>query len=143
MRNTIVIGKNNSVTYRKLPSLLYIITSYISTFVVSLHELQNSHVKLFCRQFIKPGGHCILQLFITSKTFIAQKVFQLKDIMEITRSKVRTIGTTRRKCVSGLCLNAVNTWLNELAVEEYNMVILKLVDRCDKCLNVGGYYVEK
>ncbi|GBM70796.1 hypothetical protein AVEN_127342-1 [Araneus ventricosus] len=39
--------------------------------------------------------------------------------------------------------NAVNTWLNELATEEYNMEILKLVDRYDKCLNVGGDYVEK
>ncbi|GBL72111.1 hypothetical protein AVEN_115119-1 [Araneus ventricosus] len=40
--------------------------------------------------------------------------------------------------------NAVTTWLNELAAEEYNMGILKLVDRYDKCLNVGGVdYVEK
>ncbi|GBM66715.1 hypothetical protein AVEN_197786-1 [Araneus ventricosus] len=39
--------------------------------------------------------------------------------------------------------NAVNTWLNELAAEEYDMGILKLVDRYDKCLNVGGDYVEK
>ncbi|KAJ4445220.1 hypothetical protein ANN_07021 [Periplaneta americana] len=37
----------------------------------------------------------------------------------------------------------VNTWLNELAAEEYNMGILKLVNRYDKCLNVGGDYVEK
>ncbi|GBL86606.1 Diuretic hormone receptor [Araneus ventricosus] len=34
--------------------------------------------------------------------------------------------------------NAVTTWLNELAAEEYNMGILKLVNRCGKCLNVGG-----
>ncbi|GBL95104.1 hypothetical protein AVEN_188837-1 [Araneus ventricosus] len=39
--------------------------------------------------------------------------------------------------------NAVTTCLNELAAEEYNMGILKLVDRCDKCLNVGCDYVEK
>ncbi|GBN69554.1 Histone-lysine N-methyltransferase SETMAR [Araneus ventricosus] len=39
--------------------------------------------------------------------------------------------------------NAVTTWLNELAAEEYDMGILKLVDRYDKCLNVGGDYVEK
>ncbi|GBL79037.1 hypothetical protein AVEN_48988-1 [Araneus ventricosus] len=38
--------------------------------------------------------------------------------------------------------NAVTTWLNELAAEEYDMKILKLVDRYDKCLNVGGDYVE-
>ncbi|GBM09689.1 hypothetical protein AVEN_153991-1, partial [Araneus ventricosus] len=39
--------------------------------------------------------------------------------------------------------NAVATWLNELVAEEYDMSILKLVDRYDKCLNVGGDYVEK
>ncbi|GBM52049.1 Histone-lysine N-methyltransferase SETMAR [Araneus ventricosus] len=39
--------------------------------------------------------------------------------------------------------NAVTTWLNELAAKEYDMRILKLVDRYDKCLNVGGDYVEK
>ncbi|GBN35157.1 hypothetical protein AVEN_227842-1 [Araneus ventricosus] len=36
--------------------------------------------------------------------------------------------------------NAGSTWL---AAEEYDMGILKLVYRCDKCLNVGGDYVEK
>ncbi|KAJ4428840.1 hypothetical protein ANN_25833 [Periplaneta americana] len=40
-------------------------------------------------------------------------------------------------------LKTVNTWLNELAAEEYNTGILKLVNRYDKCLNVGGDYVEK
>ncbi|GBN14592.1 hypothetical protein AVEN_25805-1 [Araneus ventricosus] len=39
--------------------------------------------------------------------------------------------------------NAVITWLNEVAAQEYDMGILKLVDRYDKCLNVGGDYVEK
>ncbi|GBL96194.1 hypothetical protein AVEN_118740-1 [Araneus ventricosus] len=38
---------------------------------------------------------------------------------------------------------AVTTCLNELAAEEYDLGILKLVDRYDKCLNVGGDYVEK
>ncbi|GBM73245.1 hypothetical protein AVEN_195738-1, partial [Araneus ventricosus] len=38
--------------------------------------------------------------------------------------------------------NAVTTWVNDLAAEEYDMGILKPVDRCDKCLNVGGGYVE-
>ncbi|KAJ4434124.1 hypothetical protein ANN_16444 [Periplaneta americana] len=37
----------------------------------------------------------------------------------------------------------VNTWLNELAAEECNTEILKLVNRYDKCLNVGGDYIEK
>ncbi|GBN26151.1 hypothetical protein AVEN_253065-1 [Araneus ventricosus] len=39
--------------------------------------------------------------------------------------------------------NAVTIWLNELAAEEYDMRILKLVDRYDKYLNVGGNYVLK
>ncbi|GBM24781.1 hypothetical protein AVEN_67712-1, partial [Araneus ventricosus] len=39
--------------------------------------------------------------------------------------------------------NAVTTWLNELATEDYDMGILKLVDRYDKCLSVGDDYVEK
>ncbi|GBM51590.1 hypothetical protein AVEN_831-1 [Araneus ventricosus] len=39
--------------------------------------------------------------------------------------------------------NAVTTWLNELAAEEHDMGIVKLVDRYDKYLNVGGDYVEK
>ncbi|GBO44698.1 hypothetical protein AVEN_69109-1, partial [Araneus ventricosus] len=39
--------------------------------------------------------------------------------------------------------NAVTTWLNELAAEEYDMGILKLVDKYDKCSNVGGDYVER
>ncbi|GBM76750.1 hypothetical protein AVEN_86324-1 [Araneus ventricosus] len=43
----------------------------------------------------------------------------------------------------GVLENAVTTWLKELAAEEYDMGILKLMDRYDKCLNVGGDYVEK
>ncbi|GBL79026.1 hypothetical protein AVEN_48980-1 [Araneus ventricosus] len=39
--------------------------------------------------------------------------------------------------------NAVINCLNELAAEEYDMGILKLVDRYDKCLNIEGDYVEK
>ncbi|GBM77125.1 Histone-lysine N-methyltransferase SETMAR [Araneus ventricosus] len=39
--------------------------------------------------------------------------------------------------------NAVTSWFNELAAEEYNMGILRLVNRYDKCLNLGGGYVEK
>ncbi|GBO17823.1 Histone-lysine N-methyltransferase SETMAR [Araneus ventricosus] len=39
--------------------------------------------------------------------------------------------------------NAVTTCLNELEIEEYDIGILKLVDRHDKCLKVGGDYVEK
>ncbi|KAJ4429612.1 hypothetical protein ANN_21798 [Periplaneta americana] len=36
----------------------------------------------------------------------------------------------------------VNTWLNELAVEEYNTGILKLVNRYDKCLNLFSWLVS-
>jgi hypothetical protein len=39
--------------------------------------------------------------------------------------------------------DAVKEWLNGLAAEVYNEGIQKLVTRYDKCLNVGGDYVEK
>jgi histone-lysine N-methyltransferase SETMAR len=39
--------------------------------------------------------------------------------------------------------DAVREWLNGLAAEVYDEGIQKLVTRCDKCLNVGGDYVEK
>ncbi|GBN47187.1 hypothetical protein AVEN_167506-1, partial [Araneus ventricosus] len=45
--------------------------------------------------FIKPGGLCILQLFITSKMFTTQKLFQLKENMEIARSNTCTINANR------------------------------------------------
>ncbi|GBO29086.1 hypothetical protein AVEN_35087-1, partial [Araneus ventricosus] len=100
-----------------------------------------------CRKFIKPGGHCILQIFMISKTFTAQKLFQLKEKMEIAGSKVRTIGRMIKKSSelrggNAGAINAVNTWLNELVKEDYDMGILKLVDRYDRCLNGGGDYVE-
>ena len=38
--------------------------------------------------------------------------------------------------------DAVNRWLNELAAEEYDEGILKLVNRYDKCLNSYGDFVE-
>ncbi|GBM57853.1 hypothetical protein AVEN_258508-1 [Araneus ventricosus] len=85
------------------------------------------------------------------KCLPAQKLFQLKEKMEIARIKVWTIGwmIRKRRDLRGgnaravFCLNAVTTWLNELVAVEYNMGILKLVNRYDKCLNVGGDYVEK
>jgi hypothetical protein len=39
--------------------------------------------------------------------------------------------------------DAVKEWLNGLALEVYDEGIQKLVTRCDKCLNVGGDFVEK
>jgi histone-lysine N-methyltransferase SETMAR len=39
--------------------------------------------------------------------------------------------------------DAVKEWLNGLAAEVYDEGIQKLVTRYDKCLNVGGDYVEK
>jgi histone-lysine N-methyltransferase SETMAR len=39
--------------------------------------------------------------------------------------------------------DAVKEWLNGLAVEVYDEGIQKLVTRYDKCLNVGGDYVDK
>ncbi|KAJ4427022.1 hypothetical protein ANN_26821, partial [Periplaneta americana] len=37
----------------------------------------------------------------------------------------------------------VNTWLNELAAEEYNTGILKLVNRYDECLNVAQQEAQR
>jgi histone-lysine N-methyltransferase SETMAR len=39
--------------------------------------------------------------------------------------------------------DAVKEWLNGLAAEVYDEGIQKLVTRNDKCLNVGGDYVEE
>jgi histone-lysine N-methyltransferase SETMAR len=39
--------------------------------------------------------------------------------------------------------DAVKVWLNGLAAEVYDEGIQKLVTRYDKCLNVGGDYVQK
>jgi histone-lysine N-methyltransferase SETMAR len=39
--------------------------------------------------------------------------------------------------------DAVKEWLNGLAAEVYDEGTQKLVTRYDKCLNVGGDYVEK
>jgi hypothetical protein len=39
--------------------------------------------------------------------------------------------------------DAVKEWLNGLAAEVYDVGIQKLDTRYDKCLNVGGDYVEK
>jgi hypothetical protein len=39
--------------------------------------------------------------------------------------------------------DAAKEWLNGLAAEVYYEGIQKLVTRYDKCLNVGGDYVEK
>jgi hypothetical protein len=39
--------------------------------------------------------------------------------------------------------DAVKEWLNGLAAEVYDEGLQKLVTRYDKCLKVGGDYVEK
>jgi histone-lysine N-methyltransferase SETMAR len=39
--------------------------------------------------------------------------------------------------------DAIREWLNGLVAEVYDEGILKLITRYDKCLNVGGDYVEK
>jgi hypothetical protein len=39
--------------------------------------------------------------------------------------------------------HAIKEWLNVLAAEVYDEGIQKLVTRYDKCLNVGGDFVEK
>ncbi|GBO04037.1 Histone-lysine N-methyltransferase SETMAR, partial [Araneus ventricosus] len=105
MKNTIFKGKNSSVTYRKLPSLLYIISSYIHTFVASVHELQNSHVIPFCRQIIKSGVHCIqtkdskgvlLVDFMPKRTTINANRY-----CETLRKLRRAIQNRRRRMLSG------------------------------------------
>ncbi|GBM44750.1 Histone-lysine N-methyltransferase SETMAR [Araneus ventricosus] len=62
-----------------------------------------------------------LNLFLNLKEFVGGKRFGSDEELE----------------------NAVTTWLNELVTEEDDMGNLKLVYRYDKCLNVGGDYVEK
>jgi hypothetical protein len=49
----------------------------------------------------------------------------------------------RRFKSDGEVKDAVKEWLNGLAAEVYDEGIQKLVTRYDKCLNVGGDYVEK
>jgi hypothetical protein len=39
--------------------------------------------------------------------------------------------------------DAIKEWLNGLVVEVYDEGIQKLVTCYDKCLNVGGDYIEK
>jgi hypothetical protein len=38
---------------------------------------------------------------------------------------------------------AVQHWVKTLAAETFDETIQKLVPRCDKCLSLGGDYVEK
>jgi hypothetical protein len=45
--------------------------------------------------------------------------------------------------LDGYLKSSVVEWLQSLAVELYDCGIQKLVKRYDKCLNVGGNYVEK
>ncbi|GBO16476.1 hypothetical protein AVEN_166828-1 [Araneus ventricosus] len=101
-------------------------------------ETTNQHARDFSIvpipvKFVKPGGHCIqikyrsrisyspdlapsdFHLFLKREEFLGGKRFGSDEELE----------------------NAVTTWLNELAAEEYDMGILKLVDRNDKRLNVG------
>lgn len=60
-------------------------------------------------------------LFLLLKNYLAGKRFSDQEELEKT----------------------VNDWFKNLAAEEYNMGIEKLVSRMDKCLNLGGDYVEK
>ncbi|KAJ4433830.1 hypothetical protein ANN_16142 [Periplaneta americana] len=64
-------------------------------------------------------------------TSITRQLKELKDFLGGTR-----FGSDEE------LKKTVNTWLNELAAEEYNTGILKLVNRYDKCLNVGETVVE-
>ena len=46
-------------------------------------------------------------------------------------------------CYAELLINLRRRRVNALAAADCNKRILKLMDRCDKCLNGGGDYVEK
>ncbi|GBN61901.1 hypothetical protein AVEN_220460-1 [Araneus ventricosus] len=114
-------------------------------------ELQNSHVILFCRQFIKSGVHCI-QTKDLSRIFAAQRtaLFDHPPYSPDLASsdyhlflKLKEFLGCKRSGSDEELENAVATWINELAAEEYDMGIWKLVDRYEKYLNVGGDYVEK
>ncbi|GBM35068.1 hypothetical protein AVEN_203231-1 [Araneus ventricosus] len=123
-------------------------------YVCHIYVTSGSGKKRLCHIYVtfnKPGGHCIrtkdcsrisaaqftplfdhppyspdlapndFHLFLKLKEFLRGKRFGSDEELE----------------------NAVTTWLNELVAEECDMGILKLADRYDKCLNVGGDYVEK
>ncbi|GBN01767.1 hypothetical protein AVEN_224476-1 [Araneus ventricosus] len=117
----------------------------------STKELQNSHAILFCRQFIKPGVHCI-QTKDRSRIFAAQLTSFFDHPLyspDLAPSdyhlflKLKEFLGGKRFGSDEELENAVTTWLNELAAEEYDMGIRKLVYRYEKCLNVGGDCVEK
>ncbi|GBM13491.1 hypothetical protein AVEN_40427-1 [Araneus ventricosus] len=99
-------------------------------------------------KFIKPGVHCILQLFIHFQN--GWEIFDHPPYsLDLSPSdfhlflKLKEFLGSKRFGSDEELENTVTTWLNELAAEEYDMRILKLVNRYDKCLNVGGDYVEK
>ncbi|GBM76793.1 hypothetical protein AVEN_59137-1 [Araneus ventricosus] len=105
----------------------------------------------FCRQFIKPCVHCIQT---KDRSRISAKQLTLlfnhppyspdlapNDFNHFFKRKAFL--SCKRFGSDEELEKAVTTWLNELAAEEYGMGILKLVNRYDKCLNVGGDYVEK
>lgn len=44
------------------------------------------------------------------------------------------------RIIKVFCFNAMTTWLNELAAEEYDLRIWKLIDRYDKILNAESNF---
>ncbi|GBM18709.1 hypothetical protein AVEN_9003-1 [Araneus ventricosus] len=102
-------------------------------------------------QFIKPGVHCIKTK--DCSRISAEKLAPLFDHPPYSPDlapsdfhlflKLKEFLVGKRFGSDEELENAVTTWLNELAAEDYDMGILKLVNRYDKCLNVEGDYVEK
>ncbi|GBL77891.1 Histone-lysine N-methyltransferase SETMAR [Araneus ventricosus] len=136
-RNTCTINANRYCeTLRKLRRAIQNRRrGMLSGGIVPLHDNARLHTAAATQELLDKFGWEIFdhppyspdlapsdfQPFLTLKEFLGGKRFGSDEELE----------------------NAVTTWLNELAAEEYDMRILKLVGRYAKCLNVGGDYVEK
>ena len=58
-------------------------------------------------------------------------------------TKMKVWLATQRFHTNKELMDGVNNWLHNLAAPFFDEGLQKLVSRYDKCLNVGGNYVEK
>ncbi|GBM61634.1 hypothetical protein AVEN_122250-1 [Araneus ventricosus] len=109
---------------RRLPSVIvHSSRGPCSEFTCHTRPCLQSFKSAMCKDFFPPTSLLVklpVMVMVKLKEFLGGKRFGSDEELE----------------------NAVITWLNELATEEYDTGILKLVDRYDKCLNVGGFRVE-